>query len=150
MFLMQTRLTSNKRPSELTDDVLVQQAQMGDQCAFEILVGRYRALLFLLICRVVQDEHLAHDVLQHVFIQLYRSLPTLVPEGTLRPWLSQVARHCSIDELRRRRPILFCETVDRGVIDRESSPPHHFLQVSIAERIPKVQRTQSKILSASK
>ncbi len=109
MYLMQTQPTSNKRPSELTDDVLVQQAQMGDQGAFEILVGRYRALLLLLICRIVRDEHLAHDVLQHVFIQMYRSLPTLVPQGTLRPWLSQVARHRSLDELRRRRPILFCE-----------------------------------------
>ena len=29
--------------------------------------------------------------------------------GTLRAWLSQVARHRSLDELRRRRPNLFCE-----------------------------------------
>jgi RNA polymerase sigma-70 factor (ECF subfamily) len=40
---------------------------------------------------------------------LYRSLPTLVPGGTLRAWLSQVARNRSIDELRRKRPILFSE-----------------------------------------
>ena len=105
---MQTYL-STKRPSDLTDDDLVQQAQIGDQGAFEILVNRYSALLFLLICRLVGDEHLAHDVLQRVFLQLYRSLPTLIPGGTLKAWLSQVARHRSIDELRRRRPILFCE-----------------------------------------
>ena len=64
---------------------------------------------FVLISRLVRDEHLAHDVLQHVFLQLYRSLPTLVPGGTLKAWLSQVARHCSIDELRRRRHLLFSE-----------------------------------------
>jgi RNA polymerase sigma factor (sigma-70 family) len=44
---------------------------------------------------------------------LYRSLPTLEKsgekDGTLKAWLSQVARHCSIDELRRKRPILFSE-----------------------------------------
>jgi RNA polymerase sigma-70 factor (ECF subfamily) len=40
---------------------------------------------------------------------LYRSLPTLVPGETLRAWLSQVARHRSIDELRRRRHLLFSE-----------------------------------------
>ena len=106
---MQTYLTSNKRQSDLTDKDLIQQAQIGDPGAFEILVERYSSLLFLLICRMVRDEHLAHDVLQHVFIQLYRSLPTLVPGETLKAWLSQVARHRSIDELRRRRPILFCE-----------------------------------------
>lgn len=106
---MQTYLASTKRRSDLTDEVLVQQAQSGDPGAFEILVERYSALLFLLISRMMGDEHLAHDVLQHVFIQLYRSLPTLVPGETLRAWLSKVARHRSIDELRRRRHLLFSE-----------------------------------------
>jgi RNA polymerase sigma factor (sigma-70 family) len=106
---MQTYLASTKRRSDLTDDDLVQQAQIGDQNAFEILVDRYSALLYLLISQLVRDEHLAYDVLQHVFLQLYRSLPTLEKGGTLRAWLSQVARHRSIDELRRKRPILFSE-----------------------------------------
>jgi RNA polymerase sigma-70 factor (ECF subfamily) len=106
---MQTYLASNKRPSDLSDDDLIQQAQIGDPGAFEILFERYSTLLFLLISRIVRDEHLAHDVLQHVFMQLYRSLPTLIVGGTLRAWLSQVARRRSLDELRRRRPILFSE-----------------------------------------
>jgi len=106
---MQTYLASTKRRSDLTDDILVRQAHVGDQNAFEIPVDRYSALLYLLIRRMVRDEHLAYDVLQHVFLQLYRSLPTLVPGETLRAWLSQVARHRSIDELRRRRHLLFSE-----------------------------------------
>ena len=106
---MQTYLASNKRRSDLADDDLVQQAQIGDPGAFEILFERYSALLFPLISRMVRDEHLAHDVLQQVFLQLYRSLPTLVPGGTLKAWLIKVARHRSIDELRRRRHLLFSE-----------------------------------------
>lgn len=78
---MQAYLVSTRRRSDLTDDDLLQQAQSGDQGAFEILVDRYSASLFLLICRLVRDEYLAHDVLQHVFIQLYHSLPTLRPGG---------------------------------------------------------------------
>jgi RNA polymerase sigma factor (sigma-70 family) len=106
---MQTYLSSTRQWSDLTDDDLVRQAQSGDPGAFEILVERYSALLFLLISRMVQDEHLAHDVLQHVFLQLYRSLPTLRAEGTLKAWLSQVARHRCFDELRRQRPVFFSE-----------------------------------------
>ena len=106
---MRTHLASNNRRSDLTDDLLVQQAKIGDQNAFEILFERYAPLLFLLIRRIVRDEYLAYDILQHVFIQLYRSLPTLVVGGTLRAWLSQVARNRSIDELRRKRPLLFSE-----------------------------------------
>ncbi len=106
---MQTYLASTKRRSDLTDDDLVQQAQIGDPGAFEILVERYSALLYFLISRMVRDEHLAHDVLQHVFLQLYRSLPILVSGRTLKAWLIKVARHRSIDELRRRRHLLFSE-----------------------------------------
>jgi len=106
---MQTYLASNKRRSDLADDDLIQQAQIGDPGAFEILFERYSALLFPMISRMVHDEHLAHDVLQHVFLQLYRSLPLLVPGETLKAWLIKVARHRSIDELRRRRHLLFSE-----------------------------------------
>ena len=110
---MQTHLTVSRQHSDLTDDILVQQAHVGDQGAFEILVDRYSSLLYLLISQLVRDEHLAYDILQHVFLQLYRSLPTLEKGGkkggTLKAWLSQVARNRSIDELRRKRPILFSE-----------------------------------------
>ena len=105
----QTYLVPTKRHSDLTDADLIQQAQTGDPGAFEVLVERYSTLLFLLVTGMVRDEHLAHDVLQHVFLQLYRSLPTLIPGVTLKAWLSQVARHRSIDELRHRRHLLFSE-----------------------------------------
>jgi len=106
---MQTQLISSKRSSDLTDSALIQQAQIGDQGAFEVLVARYSALLFHMTSHMLGDEHLAHDVLQHVFLQLYRSLPTLRPDGTIKPWLCRVARHRCIDELRRKRPIFFSE-----------------------------------------
>ncbi len=101
--------TEVKQSSELTDDALVQQAQIGDQGAFEILVDRYSPLLLPTISHLLRDEYLAHDVLQHVFLQLYRSLPTLRTGGTLKAWLNQVAHHRCIDELRRKRPIFFSE-----------------------------------------
>jgi RNA polymerase sigma factor (sigma-70 family) len=106
---MHMQLMASKRHSDLTDDILIQQAQIGDQDAFEILVDRYRALLLHLTSTMLRDEHLAYDVLQHVFLQLYRSLPTLRPGGTIKSWLCQVARRRCIDELRRKRPICFSE-----------------------------------------
>ncbi len=106
---MQTYLTSHKWYADPADDVLVQRAQSGDHGAFEMLVDRYSSLLLRLIRQLVQDEDLAQDVLQHVFLQLYRSLPTLRVGGTLTGWLCQVARHRCLDELRRKRPVLFSE-----------------------------------------
>jgi RNA polymerase sigma factor (sigma-70 family) len=121
MYRTQTNLTGKKQPSDLADDVLVQRAHFGDQGAFEMLVDRYSALLYLLISRLVRDEHLAHDVLQHVFIQLYRSLPTLRPGRPLKAWLCQVAHHRCIDELRRKRPVFFSEIT--SILDGDECSP---------------------------
>ena len=107
--MQQMRRKSKKQHSDLLDEVLVQQARLGDHYAFELLVDRYSALLLRQITHLVRDEHLAHDVLQHVFLQLYRSLPTLRMGGTLKGWLCQVARNRSFDELRRKRPVFFSE-----------------------------------------
>jgi RNA polymerase sigma factor (sigma-70 family) len=44
-----------------------------------------------------------YDVLQHVFLQLYLSLPVLLTNVSLHAWLFQVARNRCLDELRRMR-----------------------------------------------
>jgi RNA polymerase sigma factor (sigma-70 family) len=123
MYCMQTHLASNRQPSDLTDDALVQQARIGDPAAFELLVDRYSPLLFSLTSRLLRDEYLAHDVLQHTFLQLYRSLPTLRMGGTLKAWLCQVAHHRCIDELRRKQPIFFSELASSSDEDECSFLP---------------------------
>jgi RNA polymerase sigma factor (sigma-70 family) len=104
---MPTPRTPSKRLAVLEDDHLLQQASTGDQRAFERLVERHGPWLLHLICRIVRDEHLAHDILQQVWLQLYRSLPTLRAEGTLQAWLARVGHNRCLDELRRTRLFTF-------------------------------------------
>ena len=64
---MQTHLPPDRQWGELTDDALLQQSQAGEQQAFECLVNRYSPLLSRMIFRMLRDEYLTSDVLQHVF-----------------------------------------------------------------------------------
>src|SRR5438132_5185446 len=84
------------------DGVLVGQALAGDQRAFELLVSRYHRPLVRCIQSFLKDNEQVNDVLQHVFLQLYLSLPVLLRNVSLRAWLFQVARHRCLDELRKR------------------------------------------------
>src|SRR5437016_9744782 len=84
------------------DGVLVGQALAGDQCAFEFLVNRYHQQLVSYIRGFLKDNDQSYDVLQHVYLQLYLSLPVLLRNVSLRAWLFQVARHRCLDELRKR------------------------------------------------
>ncbi len=87
----------------VADGVLVEQALAGDQSAFEFLVSRYHRPLVSYIRGFLKDGEQVYDVLQYVFLQLYVSLPRLLTNVSLKPWLLQVARNRCLDELRRRR-----------------------------------------------
>src|SRR5713101_4633699 len=107
---VQARPHSVPEGQRATDGVLVEQALAGDQCAFEILVRRYHHPLVSYIYGYIKDSEQVYDVLQHVFLKLYISLPILVTNVSLKGWLFQVARNRCLDELRiryRRKEIPF-------------------------------------------
>lgn len=106
---------------ELSDGVLTQQTLAGNPTAFEVLVQRYSTPLFNFIYRFLGDYDAACDILQHVYIQLHISLPTLRTDKPLKAWLFQVARNRSLDELRRKHAIHFSEL--EGANDEDELSP---------------------------
>ncbi|MGH2496628.1 MAG: RNA polymerase sigma factor [Ktedonobacteraceae bacterium] len=105
----QVRESSVTQSTIFSDSELIQQALAGSQYAFEQMVHRYETPLFRFISTFLYDYDQVCDILQQVLIQLYISLPTLNPGRPLRPWLFQVARNRSIDELRRVSLLHFSE-----------------------------------------
>jgi RNA polymerase sigma-70 factor (ECF subfamily) len=121
---VQARPHSVPEGQRATDGVLVEQALAGDQCAFEILVRRYHHPLVSYIYGYIKDSEQVYDVLQHVFLKLYISLPILVTNVSLKGWLFQVARNRCLDELRiryRRKEIPF-STLEWKYQEEELSP----------------------------
>jgi RNA polymerase sigma-70 factor (ECF subfamily) len=95
--------------SKKSPDILAQQSLNGNEDAFEELFKRYRPVLFHFIFKMLGDYDQACDIEQQVFLQLYKSLPTLDTTRTLKSWLFQVARNRCLDEFRRKRIIHFSE-----------------------------------------
>lgn len=96
-------LPSSRGETSMSDQVLLSLAQEGEPEAFEALVKRYRTLLLRCIMSYIRSQDEAHDVLQHVLLQLYLSLPTLSTAHPIKPWLFRVAHNSSIDALRKKR-----------------------------------------------
>ena len=69
------------------------------------LYERYSPIVYSVALRVLGDAGAAEDVLQDVFIQLWKN-PGLFDSsrGNLGAWLSVIARNRAIDALRKRRP----------------------------------------------
>jgi RNA polymerase sigma-70 factor (ECF subfamily) len=70
-----------------------------------VLYDRYSSLVYSVALRVLGDTGVAEDVLQEVFMNLWRN-PGLfdASRGNLAPWLAVIARNRAIDALRKRRP----------------------------------------------
>jgi RNA polymerase sigma-70 factor (ECF subfamily) len=87
------------------DVKLVTAIRSGDESAMAVLYDRYSSLVYSVALRVLGDTGVAEDVLQEVFMQLWRN-PGLFDSsrGNLAPWLAVITRNRSIDSLRKRRP----------------------------------------------
>ena len=77
----------------------------GDQSALAELYDRYSSIVYAVALRVLGDTGSAEDVLQDVFLQLWRNPGAFdAARGSLGPWLSVITRNRAIDSLRKRRP----------------------------------------------
>jgi RNA polymerase sigma factor (sigma-70 family) len=142
MSYVQARPHSVPEGQRATDGVLVEQALAGDQCAFEILVRRYHHPLVSYIYGYIKDSEQVYDVLQHVFLKLYISLPILLTNVSLKAWLFQVARNRCVDELRRRyrRDEILFSSFESKYREEELSPVESIpdpdpLPEEVAERV---------------
>jgi RNA polymerase sigma factor (sigma-70 family) len=74
-----------------------------DQAAFARLYDSYSGAIYSIILQIVNDEELANDILQEVFINIWRKIEMYDAEkGRLFTWMLNIARNASIDMLRSR------------------------------------------------
>ena len=94
------------------DSALVSAIRSGDESAMAQMYDRYSSIVYSVSLRVLGDTGAAEDVLQDVFMQLWRNPGGFdSSRGNLGPWLAVIARNRAIDVLRRRRPETDLENV---------------------------------------
>jgi RNA polymerase sigma-70 factor, ECF subfamily len=96
----------NADPNAMTSDVVLMTAiRSGDQGSMAALYDRYSSIVYSVALRVLQDTGAAEDVLQEIFMQLWRNPGAFdASRGNMAAWLAVIARNRAIDALRRRRP----------------------------------------------
>ena len=73
----------------------------GDETALAAVYDRYRLILFGLVLRILHDRAEAEDVLQEVFLQVWRRASDFdESRGRAFTWLVTIARSRALDRLR--------------------------------------------------
>jgi RNA polymerase sigma-70 factor (ECF subfamily) len=88
-------------PSQISDNELLHAIARGDEVALATCFDRYHLILFGLILRILHDRQEAEDVLQEVFLQVWRRAGDFnEARGRAFTWLVTIARSRALDRLR--------------------------------------------------
>jgi RNA polymerase sigma-70 factor, ECF subfamily len=91
--------------SDTSDLSLISAVRSGDESAMAALYDRYSGIVYAVALRVLSDAGAAEDILQEVFMQLWRNAGVFdSSRGNLGAWLAVISRNRAIDSLRKRRP----------------------------------------------
>ncbi len=99
-------LTSSLTPEQeaaLEDYRLISGLQAGEEEAYERLIDRFQAAVYNLAWRLLSDPADASDVVQEVFLKIFRNVASFRGESTLRTWVYRIA----VNESHNRRRWLF-------------------------------------------
>jgi RNA polymerase sigma-70 factor, ECF subfamily len=94
-------LTPKQNDDVSSDAALVQQLLRRDVRAFEQLYDRHSRIVYGLVLRILQQGSTAEEVVQDVFLQLWRNASQYqASRGPFVPWLLTLARNRALDTLR--------------------------------------------------
>ena len=83
------------------DAALVRRLLQRDVSAFEELYDRHSRIVFALVFRILQQASTSEEVVQDVFLQLWRNAAQYdESRGPFVPWLLTLARNRALDQLR--------------------------------------------------
>ena len=85
------------------DAELIQQTLEGDQQAFSALVRKYQKPLHALVWRKIGDFHIAEEITQDIFLNVYKKLQTLKNPNLFAGWLYVSAARRCIAWLKKKR-----------------------------------------------
>jgi RNA polymerase sigma-70 factor (ECF subfamily) len=87
--------------SKLTDEELVKYVMSGRHDALTVVFDRYQRLVFDVAVRIVRDPSEAEEVVQTVFLDVFRAMANFDPrKGILKVWLLQYAYHRALHRKR--------------------------------------------------
>ena len=103
------------------EEELVARAVAGSSEAFEILFKQYRERITAYVRTIIPNYSRAEDVVQEIFVSALRKIHTLQDPAAFKPWIYEIARNASVDDVRRvkRNGEILIRSNDFGLFDEQ-------------------------------
>jgi RNA polymerase sigma-70 factor (ECF subfamily) len=129
------------RDDYLEDDQhLVERLQSGDEAAYEVLIARFQHPVFNMVSRLLNDPDETCDVVQDVFLKVFRNVGSFRAESSLKTWVYRIAVNEAYNHrrwfVRHRRPeVGLDEESEAGITynDRLADPARSPFDVALGQ-----------------
>jgi RNA polymerase sigma-70 factor (ECF subfamily) len=115
------------------DTTLVERCISGDRAAQRELFRRESRRVHATLYRVLGSNLSMDDLLQDVFIEVFKSLPSFRGEALLSTWIDRCAVHVAMSYLRKKRPKLVEMVTETA--SNASDPEERLLLKEAARRL---------------
>ena len=141
---------------EREDDIqLIQRILSGDDTAFEVLVQKHQNSIHALAWRKIGDFHIAEEITQDTFLQVYKNLSQLKNPNQLSGWMYVIANRLCLKWLEKNKPVMQSledtpvEEIERASYthhvaeqrEREDTEHRHELVKKLLTKLPESERT---------
>jgi RNA polymerase sigma-70 factor (ECF subfamily) len=86
-----------------SDEVLVQLVAGGDKDAMRVLFARHNVRVFRFLTRIVGNDATAEDLLNEVFLEVWRNAGRFEARSQVSTWILAIARFKALASMRRRQ-----------------------------------------------
>lgn len=113
-----------KQLNNLTDEELVSLYIQGNGCAFDILLNRYKGVVFNYLNYTFKNQEQAEDAFQDVFMKVvvYLNSGKYQENGKFSNWLMRIVRNMLIDQYRRAKNEISIVSNDESEVDLFNNP----------------------------
>lgn len=109
-----------KNGNNLTERQLVEQVLGGDTQAFSSLIRRTEGLVAHVVCKMIHHPEDRKDIVQDVYLKVFRHLSTFGFRSQLSTWVAQIAYNTCLNFLEKKQIVVFGEWQDNSDPDTES------------------------------
>lgn len=110
------------KPDSSSLSEAIRLAQQGDADAFEIIYQQHGGQVYALCLRMLRDPVEAEDLVQEVFIQLFRKMHTFRGESAFSTWLHRLTANLVLMHLHKKKPVSTSLDEITGSDDEDDRP----------------------------
>lgn len=123
---MELPIFFSEKPAAQLEQQLIDRCMQGDAFALRTLYENHRISVYRVTARMLDNEADREDVVQDIFLQIFKSVHKFKAHSTLKTWIHRIALNVIFQHLRKKKhrvALQFTDTPPEDKMISENAPP---------------------------